>query len=73
MPGPRGLPVIGTLWDYLKKDGYTFSKMFKVNTNNVSSLTLSGAAVSEKVAKDAEERMNVAIMRRQICRFRHLK
>ena len=30
MPGPRGYPVIGTLWDYIKKDGFTFGKMFEV-------------------------------------------
>ena len=28
MPGPKGLPVVGVLWDYMKKDGYKFNKMF---------------------------------------------
>ena len=30
MPGPKGLPLVGTLWQYLKKDGLKFSKMFEV-------------------------------------------
>lgn len=29
VPGPRGLPIIGTLLDYMKKDGLSFSKMFE--------------------------------------------
>ena len=30
MPGPKGWPVVGTLWDYVKKDGFKFNKMFEV-------------------------------------------
>ncbi|XP_059174082.1 cytochrome P450 10-like [Physella acuta] len=30
MPGPKGLPVLGTLLDYFKKDGPRFNKMFDV-------------------------------------------
>lgn len=30
MPGPKGLPVLGTLLDYFKKDGPKFNKMFDV-------------------------------------------
>lgn len=30
IPGPPGLPFIGTLWDYMKKDGLQFNKMFEV-------------------------------------------
>ena len=32
MPGPKGMPLIGTLWDYVKKDGLKFNKMFEVGT-----------------------------------------
>ncbi|BFZ16979.1 hypothetical protein BsWGS_20018 [Bradybaena similaris] len=30
IPGPKGLPIVGTLFDYMKKEGLKFSQMFKV-------------------------------------------
>ncbi|XP_061192062.1 cytochrome P450 10-like [Saccostrea echinata] len=32
IPGPKGLPIIGTLLDYTKKDGYRFDKLFEAFT-----------------------------------------
>ncbi|KAK6179576.1 hypothetical protein SNE40_011903 [Patella caerulea] len=29
VPGPKGLPILGTLLDYFKKDGLRFNKMFE--------------------------------------------
>jgi hypothetical protein len=31
MPGPKGLPFIGTLPDFIKKDDFKFNKMFEVS------------------------------------------
>ena len=33
VPGPRGLPLIGTLWDFAKPNGFGFDKMFEVRPN----------------------------------------
>lgn len=30
VPGSKGLPFIGTLFDYIKKDGFRFNKIFEV-------------------------------------------
>jgi hypothetical protein len=31
VPGPKALPLIGSMLDYFKKDGLSFSKMFEVS------------------------------------------
>ena len=30
IPGPKGLPFVGTLWNYVKKNGFKFNKLFEV-------------------------------------------
>ena len=38
MPGPKGLPLFGTLWEYMKKDGLKFNEMFKVRIHTFASI-----------------------------------
>jgi len=34
VPGPRGIPLIGTLWDYAKPNGLCIDKLFEVEADH---------------------------------------
>ncbi|OWA53458.1 Cytochrome P450 10 [Hypsibius exemplaris] len=34
IPGPPGLPLVGTLWSYVKKNGFKFNKLFEAHAFN---------------------------------------
>jgi len=40
VPGPRGLPLIGTLWDFAKPNGLRLNKLFEVQAHCIIAATL---------------------------------
>ncbi|XP_013393784.1 cytochrome P450 10-like [Lingula anatina] len=47
IPGPTGLPLVGTLFDYFKKDWFGFEKMFKAQEKRAQ---MYGPIFREKIA-----------------------